>query len=211
MATALKEASTSSSASGAASRSGVYLQFRELLLSDLPSHPDLPGDRVDAAHFLKQVLDESGPALAAIFDDGPSVKVLSEKASPPADTRVTLRKSNVAFEDLKRAESTGESWVSRESTHVAKAEKWSASYAEFEEGLFNNHMKYEQEYTEDMFDAHLLVEWEGVDEPGRLPKGYTGVQMRRKIPLPVLCWCKRGLCVLNLVEQCGRRTTRFPS
>jgi len=157
------------------------LRLAPLQPSALPAHPALANSgsssaSVSLAAFVREVLDE---ALA--FSDSVMPSTFQKKGSPkssaPAAAKVQLLSSDV----LK-----GEAWFARRSEHVDGARDGSASFAEFERGLFHDHSVHEMDYTPDVFDAFKVLDYsEGVAGVGDFG-GWSDVGMERRFFLPPL-------------------------
>lgn len=131
------------------------LRLRPLKPQDLPVHPSLASlqshrsQDVDLRTFVREVLDE-----AVNFSDSvvPSnfQKKGSSRSSPPSAAKVKLLSS-----DLMK----GESWFARQSVHENAPLEGTASFDEFEAGLFDNHSQNEMAYTPTIYDAHHVLDW----------------------------------------------------
>ncbi|KAL8694162.1 MAG: hypothetical protein Q9218_001159 [Villophora microphyllina] len=122
--------------------------------------------------FVKAVLDE---AVTFMDDIVPNrFRETSEKSSPPAGSKVQVYKHEIPGQLLSEINwergqmprnpppdigKTGEVWFARASKHPDKQEKGTATFSEFEFGLRDNHSEHEAEYTPDVFDARLVLDW----------------------------------------------------
>lgn len=133
------------------------LRLRPLNVSDLPPHPGLAEAQrqrskpVDLKAFVHEVLTEgvefSDSVIPSSFH-----KRGSPKASPPSTAKVQLLTSDLI---------KGESWFARQSVHSNEPVNGSASWEEFEQGLYDSHSIREMEYTPTVFEAHKVVDWAG--------------------------------------------------
>ena len=131
------------------------LRLQPLKPEELPTHPELASlqdkrsSDVDLRTFVREVLDE-----AVNFSDSviPSnfQKKGSSKSSPPSSAKVSVLSS-----DLIR----GETWFARQSVHENAPLDGSASFDEFEAGLFDNHSENEMAYTPTVYDARRVLDW----------------------------------------------------
>ena len=131
------------------------IRLRPLKVHELPPHPALASvqqDRsknIDLRNFVREVLTE-----AVDFSDGviPSnfQRKSSSKKSPGSTAKVTLLSSDLM---------QGETWFARQSVHENAPIDGTASWDEFESGLFDNHAENEMTYTPSMYDAHRVAEW----------------------------------------------------
>lgn len=144
--------------------------------------------------FVIAILDE---AMTFIDDILPRrFKPTSEKISPPADSIVQLFKYEILGQTLreipwescylprnppKNVGKTGEAWFARASEHPDEPQKGTASFSEFESSLRDNHSEHEAEYTPDVFDARLVLDWTTLRPPAENAKAfqqYRNVSMR---------------------------------
>lgn len=131
------------------------LRLQPLPPSQLPAHPLLaplqPASHALAAMpFAHEVLAE-----AVAFTDTVVPETFQKKGSPkssdPSHAKVQLLSSDLI---------KGEAWYARQSEHEDRAERGTATSAEFVAGLFDEHSVHEMEYTPDVFDAYKVLDWQ---------------------------------------------------
>lgn len=127
------------------------LRLAPLQPSALPAHPSLPtsSSSVSLSAFVCEVLNE---ALA--FSDTIIPTTFQNKGSPKSSAPSTAKVQLLTSDVLK-----GETWFARRSEHKDAAVDGSASYQEFEDGLYCNHSVHEMEYTPDVFDAYKVLDY----------------------------------------------------
>lgn len=131
------------------------LRLQPLRLSQLPAHPVLSPSQsqranpIDLKTFVHEILTEgvefSDAVIPASFH-----KHGSPKASPPSTAKVQLLSCDLV---------KGETWFARQSLHKNASLDGTASWDEFEQGLYDNRTIHEMEYTPTVFDAHKVVDW----------------------------------------------------
>ncbi|KAL9092456.1 MAG: hypothetical protein Q9159_000803 [Coniocarpon cinnabarinum] len=171
------------------------LRLRPLKVSDLPSHPSLASlqsnSNVGLRDFVREVLTE-----AVDFSDNviPSTfqKKGSERKSPPSTAKVQVLSSELL---------RGEAWFARQSVHENAPLDGTASWDEFEAGLFDDHAENEATYTPSIYDTHKVLDWaEQINEiEGDFGVEYEEVAMEiyemcHELPGPLQ---NRVFCVLN--------------
>lgn len=131
------------------------LRLRPLKPTDLPKHPYLEklqsgqSKPVDLKDFVREVLNE-----AVDFSDSVIESTFhrrgSPKKSPPCAAKVQLFDCDLI---------SGEAWFARQSIHENAPLQGTASFEEFEKGLFDDHSKNEHDYTPSTFDAYKVMDW----------------------------------------------------
>lgn len=120
--------------------------------------------------FAHEILAE-----AVAFTDSIVPETFQKKGSPKSSDPSTAKVQLLSSDLLK-----GESWYARHSLHDNAATRGTASYREFEAGLFDQHSIHEmvqhsnqkadpetqsaniyfKEYTPDVYDAHKILDWQ---------------------------------------------------
>ena len=181
---------------------GKYLHLAPLRPAALPHHPafdvsekqsvqDTQYQRPGADNFIRDILNE-----AAAFKEhriGRTFKESGKKKSPPATAEVSQLHQTITVEELKRiARETNlspneyqkwpnapEDWFARRSKHGDQAQAGTASWDEFKSGLKELHSEHEGDYTPDIYDTHLVLDWAEQIRDMRID-GYHGLNMRSK-------------------------------
>lgn len=140
---------------------GSLVRLRTLSPSQLPAHPDLAslqGSEQPEIHtFITDILNEASSFMTDYLPAHFSIKDRS-KSSPPAKATVQLLAHQISAQDLGSGYAD-EAWFARTSLHENKKETGTATWDEFEAGLFDDHSIHESEYTPDVFDAHKVLSW----------------------------------------------------
>lgn len=144
--------------------------------------------------FIIAVLDEATTFIDDVLPH--RFKPASERTSRPADAIVQLLKYEIFGQTLGEIPwesrylprnpptdvgKTGEAWFARSSEHSDEPQKGTASFSEFESSLRDNHSEHEAEYTPDVFDARLVLDWTIPRPPAENAPGfshYRNVSMR---------------------------------
>ncbi|KUL87261.1 hypothetical protein ZTR_03374 [Talaromyces verruculosus] len=151
-----------------------YLRLKPLPFSSLPSHPTLPQNTEQQLEpFLSTILTEAQTLITTTIPQHfkPHPKL---RSSAPSNAKVQLFTSTPTS-------SSGSSgvvedyWVCRKSIHADSSAQrgGSASWAEFEKGLRENHSENEMDYTPSVASVEHLVKWPVVEDFG----GWRGVDM----------------------------------
>lgn len=131
------------------------LRLRPLHIAELPAHPTLQSIQskrsrtVDLKCFVHEVLTEGVDFSDSVIPSN-FQKRGSLKSSPPSTAKVQLLSCDLI---------QGESWFARQSVHENAPLEGTASWDEFEQGLYDDHSQHEMDYTPDVFDAHKVVDW----------------------------------------------------
>lgn len=149
-----------------------YLRLKPLPFSSLPSHPTLPQNTEQQLEpFLSTILTEAQNLITTTIPQQfkPNPKL---RSSAPSNAKVQL------FTSTPNSGSSGveeDYWVCRKSIHADSSSQrgGSASWAEFEKGLRENHSENEMDYTPSVASVQLLVKWPVVEDLG----GWRGVDM----------------------------------
>jgi len=145
------------------------LRLASLPPSALPGHPLLEGSGslASLSEFVCEVLDEalafSESAIPTTFQPKGSLK-----NSSPSTAKVQLLSSDV----LK-----GEAWFARRSEHKDVPSEGTASYQEFENGLYYNHSVHEMDYTPDVFDACKVLDYQDQISQDESFRNWRAVEM----------------------------------
>ena len=170
---------------------GKRLRLIPIPVESLPEHPafarwvnrpiDTAETRPKLRDFVLEILDE-----AMKFADFRvrTFKVTGEKGSRGADAwveqshqRITRREQ---LETGKVSDAArDEEWFARVSRHSNAAVPGTATWNDFRQGLKEFHSEHEAEYTPDVYDAHLVMEWKELK--GLTIEGYHGVDMRGEV------------------------------
>ena len=179
---------------------GKYLRLVPLRPAALPHHPafgrpenqslqDAGFQRPDINTFVRDILNE-----AAAFTEqrvGKTFKESGKKKSPPAEADVLQSHQTITVEELKNISretnlspdehrnwpSAAEEWFARRSRHSDQAQAGTASWNEFKSGLKELHSEHEGDYTPDVYDTHLVLDW-GDQLRDMQVEGYHGLNMR---------------------------------
>lgn len=131
------------------------LRLKALDLSQLPHHPGLAPTQSERATtndlqtFVHDILTEG-----VEFSDSVIPSSFHKRGSPKASGISTAKVQLLECTLVK-----GETWFGRQSLHENAAVEGSASWDEFEQGLFDNRSVHEMEYTPTVFEAHKVVDW----------------------------------------------------
>lgn len=136
--------------------------------SSLPPHPNLAGEaegeeeeeasRPELEDFLHSILTETvtftTQTIPQTFTANPKLR-----ASPPSTAKVQLLTTQKTTDTKQDGEREGEYWVCRKSIHADAAQKGTATWTEFENGLRRNHSENEMAYTPSVAAVEHLVQW----------------------------------------------------
>ena len=178
-------APNASLANGKATQEKDLIHMRALEPSELPPHAQLSNDTstVSLPAFAATLLTQGSAFLSAELSATGAFKA---KGGPRASGTSAAKVQVYAFDRAGSAGAPAESWFARVSRHDGAAQRGSASLAEFDFGLRQDHSRRESEYTPDVFDAKVVAEygavegvvgWEGV--------GAYVVEMAHRIPFPL--------------------------
>lgn len=154
----------------------------------LPSHPDLEDSsnlqaaRPELADFLHSILTEAQTFVTKTIPQTftPERKT---RASPPSTAKVQLSSRTITTvpddaqnntNNTTTSTKRGEYWVCRKSIHANAAQRGTATWAEFEDGLRENHSENEMAYTPSVAAVEHLLQWPVL---GEVKGGWTGVDM----------------------------------
>lgn len=177
---------------------GSYIRMRPLKPSELPAHPTLAslqttGGPPELTTFLATILEEAHNFITGYLPTNFKVKGRN-RPSPPSTASVELLEHEISAHDLPedgRTMGASEVWFARESIHENKAERGTASWEEFDQGLRADHSQHEKDYTPDVLDAHKVVDWKDeLAAIGREVEGWKEVdcvlmEMMHNIPFPL--------------------------
>ena len=157
------------------------LRLKPLKPHDIPSHPILASAQTarssapELRDFVREVLKEAVDFSDSVIPSTFQTKSSSRK-SPPSAAKVKLLSSGLI---------QGESWFARQSVHEDAPLDGSASWDEFEQGLFDNHSQNEMAYTPTIFDAHKVLDWSEQIKERQDDFGveYEEVAMESTVPL----------------------------
>lgn len=145
--------------------------------SELPSHPALPasGDAAsqrNISDYVAEVLKEANDFMTSYLPATFKTKS-KDKSSPPATAPVELLSHEIDSKWIpEKVRTTGvgaaaETWFARTSIHENAAKTGTATWAEADAGLRQDHSVHEFEYTADVKDAHLVLDWsDGLEVEG---------------------------------------------
>lgn len=148
-----------------------YLRLKPLPFSSLPSHPSLTHgaepQRQELNTFILAVLTEAQTLITTTIPQTfkPSHKL---RSSAPSSTKVQLLTSSSSG-----GSGVEDYWVCRKSVHTDSARRGSASWAEFESGLRENHSDNEMDYTPSVASVEHLLKWPVVEDLS----GWRGVDV----------------------------------
>ena len=131
------------------------LRLRPFSPRELPANPvlasaqDEPKQTVELKPFIHEVLTE-----AVDFSDSVVPTTFQKKGSPKS-SGISTAKVQLLSSDL----ISGEAWFARQSEHEDAPTNGTASYAEFENGLYHQHSLNEADYTPDVYDSHKVCDW----------------------------------------------------
>lgn len=137
--------------------------------SELPSHSALPlsengsGQR-PITEYVAEVLKEAKAFMTSYLPANFKTKS-KDKSSPPATAPVELLSHEIDSKSIpEQVRTTGsgavaETWFARTSIHENAAKTGTATWAEADAGLRQEHSVHEFEYTPDVKDAHLVLDW----------------------------------------------------
>lgn len=135
------------------SRATRKLRLQPLPISTLPPHPLCQklqsSSSVDLKAFVHEVLSEAVEFSDTVVEST-FRKRGSPKKSPPSTAKVQIFDCDLI---------SGEAWFARQSIHENAPLAGTASFDEFEKGLFDDHSKNEHDYTPSTFDAFKVLDW----------------------------------------------------
>ncbi|KAJ4352697.1 hypothetical protein N0V95_004022 [Ascochyta clinopodiicola] len=158
-----------------------YLSLQRLRIEDVPQHPEFTSPSASApalATFLAAVFRE---ALAEDFETGFTVE--GSWAPTGKNVRITGLDGSHATVPVsveQRKKGKGEkTWFARRSKHLES----DVRHTELDSLLMNDHSWWEYQYTPDLYDGNLLLEWdvkqlEEVASSIRHDVGIADVEMR---------------------------------
>lgn len=146
-------------------------------ISSLPTHPSLAStisaqNTGEVARNPDHLLRYAQTLLAEAIEFTDTYlplkfKPKSTKSSRPATAKVEL------LEHIRLQKSNEETWFARRSKHVNKAEPGTATFAEIDAGLRQEHSLHEMQYTPDVFDAYEVLSWDS-EMPQPAPSATNG-------------------------------------
>jgi hypothetical protein len=181
---------------------GPYLHLAPLRLSALPDHSAFSrpenaktlssSSRPDLSTFIESVIAEA----LKITDDIPKWHRTGSKDSKPASGAVSLFSKELTSTELRKTKrdnqilsppeysnypQDSEYWFARKSEHRDEATKGTASWGEFVGGLRDNHSENEGDYTPDVYDARLILDWGSQISNSTISSKFEGLTMRSKL------------------------------
>lgn len=166
------------------------LRLQPLPTNTLPPHSLLSNttSTTNLTDFLTEILNET-----ISFTDTLMHTEFRAKNKPTTSSPSTAPVQLLTFDLMQESNGKGETWFGRRSIHEDAAKDGSASWAEFENGLFHDHSVNEGKYTPDVFDTrHVLsyTEAEGLDTRAMEANGWSEVnahvyEMGHEIPGPL--------------------------
>lgn len=159
-------------------------------VASLPPHPLLQNSSSTSSctSFCTEVLNEAIEFSDVLMHTEFQAKNKPAKADPSA-AHVQL----LTLDLLQESNGKGETWFGRRSIHEDASTTGTASYTEFENGLFHNHSENEGKYTPDVFDTRKILSYtaeNGFDAAALGSQGWEEVdasifEMGHKIPTPL--------------------------
>lgn len=161
-----------------------YLSLNRLHLADVPQHPELPSPAANApalTTFLDAVFTE---ALKEDFETGFSVE--GTWAPTGKNIKITGQDGGTAHVPVsveQRKKGKGDAtWFARRSKHL----ETDVRHTELDALLMNDHSWWEYQYTPDLYDGNMLLEWDKrtIEEAAsnlRHEMQITDVEMRGKL------------------------------
>nr|OQO20590.1 hypothetical protein B0A51_10037 [Rachicladosporium sp. CCFEE 5018] len=156
---------------------------------ELPAHPIfLSSDasdgvqRPDASTYAATILAEAEGFMTSYLPSNFKTKS-RDKSSPPSTAPVELLSHEIASSGLpsRTPDAYGapsEAWFARTSIHENVAKDGTATWEEFDFGLRVDHSAHEMEYTPDVKEAHLCIDWnEELQKVDRKVGDWEDVQM----------------------------------
>ena len=134
------------------------LHLRALSLDDIPPNESLSNastSQTTAAAFVSRILEQGRTFAEETLEKKFKSKGGSKKSEGSA--------GNV---ELLVWDRPGEAWFARRSKHEDKSEAGTASWAEFDAGLREQHSEHERDYTPGVMDAHKVCEWDNLSAEG---------------------------------------------
>lgn len=165
---------------------GHLLRLHAFKPAQLPAHPTFaqyqsPSSSPDIASFFAEILTEAEQMITDYLESTFKVKS-GEKESPPATAKIQILAHDVVSDlppTSHGSKSTlTEAWFARISKHENAVKDGTASFEEFDAGLRKDHAKHEEEYTPDLLDANLVLDWSAqLAELGGKIGGWSDVQV----------------------------------
>lgn len=146
---------------------GRFVRMHAFPPAQLPSHPSLAqfqttSSTPDFATFFGEILSEAEQFITTYLEAKFKAKS-GEKESPPAAAKIQILAHDVESELPPSAGSAkgtlSEAWFARISKHENAVKDGTATFEELDAGLRANHAVHEMEYTPDLKDAHLVLDW----------------------------------------------------
>lgn len=196
---------------------GKLVRLRPKAPSELPSHPSFTSLDTDIAKYAADVLAEAEAFMTAYLPT--TFKEPRDKPSPPSTASVALQSHEINSKDIPSEVRTAgggavaENWFARTSVHENAAKEGTMSWEECDLGLRKDHSVHEMEYTPDVKDAHLALDWSSEFEKSgrRIDGGWEDVQagvweMLHHIPPPLN---QRVFSVLVITAKRSQPTKEF--
>jgi len=139
---------------------GPLIRLYNRAPSELPSHSALPpgNDAATISAYAAEVLTEAEAFMTSYIPANFKTKN-KDKSSPPATAPVELLSHEIDAKSIPGAGVVAETWFARTSIHENASKTGTATWAEADAGLRKDHSVHEMEYTPDVKDAHLVLNW----------------------------------------------------
>lgn len=181
-----------------------YLSLQRLRAEDVPQHPEFTAPAANApalTTFLAAVFKE---ALKEDFETGFTVE--GNWAPTGKNVKITGTgggTSTVPVSVEQRKKGKGDlTWFARRSKHA----ETDVRHTELDSMLMNDHSWWEYQYTPDLYDGNLLLEWNASTLKEAVASiqqelAIGDVEMRSELPLPL--FVRAGIMQLHGAESRG--------
>ncbi|WPG98767.1 Hypothetical protein R9X50_00156300 [Acrodontium crateriforme] len=199
-----KASDTAQGTAFSASSLGKIVRMRALGPSEIPAHPELATLQINSETpaldvFIKELLIEAEGFTTGYLPKNFNIKSKG-KQSPPSIATVDLFTREIPMSELPKdarpslGQRSAETWFARTSIHENVPKNGSATWDEFDNGLRVNHSQNEKDYTPNIYDAHMVLDWTNeiskITQSSDSMGGWENLELRimemaHKIPPPL--------------------------
>lgn len=144
---------------------GLFCRMYAIQPHLLPAHPDLPSSdaaRPELGTFLGDILKEAHTFATSVIPGKFKVKGTERDVSPStAKVQILTHDVDITIPAQQGSSESHltENWFARISKHENALKDGTATWQELDAGLRQDHAVHEMEYTPDLKDAHLVLDW----------------------------------------------------